>query len=216
MALRHELLKSSAVAMVALSYVFGCCPLPFASAVAVGAIQSYSLLLCVVGCLTPSKKDKLLAEEKQGLTVSAGFLAHGTRMCARALVDRATVRNAVWIVLAILFKRAMVVTGLSGSPLLVAALATSVGALNYGAATALAASGRHATEVSPYAPACWRLKQSKVLEESVSPYDPAFWRLKHADMLEESPAEMLEESPLAILAQSDALMLQLPPIEIEG
>jgi len=214
MALRHELLKSSAVAMVALSYVFGCCPLPFASAVAVSAIQSYSLLTCVVGCLTLSKKDKLSADEKPGLTVAAGFLAHGSRTCARALVERAAVRNLVWIVLAILVKRAMVVTGLSGSPLLVAAVATSVGALSYSAATALAASGRQASAVPPYVPAFWRLEQAKVMEESVSPYDPAFWRLKHADM-EESPAEMLEESPLAILAQTDPLMLQLPTIEIE-
>jgi len=216
MALRHELLKSSAVAMVALSYVFGCCPLPFASAVAVGAIQSYSLLTCVVGCLTPSKIDKVSAEEKPDLTVAAEFLANSSRTCARAIVDRAAVRNAVWIVLAILFKRAMVVTGLSSSPLLVAALATSVGALSYSTATALAASGRHASAVSPYGPAFWRLEQEKVLEESVSPYDPAFWRLKHADMSEESPEEMLEESPLAILAQTDPLILQLPLIDMEG
>merc|ERR1719323_2282446 len=102
MALRHELLKSSAVAMVAMSYVFGCCPLPFASAVAVGAIQSYSLLTCVVGRLSPSKKDKLSAEEKPGLIVAAGFLIQCAQTCARALVDRAAVRNTVWLVLAIL------------------------------------------------------------------------------------------------------------------
>jgi len=214
MALRHELLKSSAVAMVALSYVFGCCPLPFASAVAVGAIQSYSLLTCVVGCLTPSKKDKLSAEEKPDLTVAAEFFANSSRKCARAIVDRAAVRISVWIVLAILFKRAMVVTCLSSSPLLVAALATGVGALSYSAATA-AASGRHASAVSPGDQACWRLEQAKVPDESVSPYDPAFWHWKHQDMLEESPEEMLEESPLANLAQIDPLMLQLPPIDIE-
>jgi len=204
MALKHELLKSFAVALVALSYILGCCPLPFASAVAVGAIQSYSLLTCVVGCLTPSKKDKFSAEERPDLTVAVGILTHGIRTCARAIVERAAVRSAVWIVLAFLFKRAMGVMGLSSSPLLVVVLTTSVGALSYRAATALAASGRHAIA-----------EQAKALEESVSPYDPAFWRMKHTDVLEESPEEMLEESPLATLAQIDPLMLQLPPIDIE-
>merc|ERR1711963_1109826 len=135
---------------------------------AVGAIQSYSLLTCVLGCLTTSKKAKLSAEEKPGLTVAAGFLIHRAQTCARALVDRAAVRNTVWLVLAIILKRGLVLTGLSDSPLLVVALATSVGALSCGAATELA------------------------------------------------PSEMLEESPLASMAQTDPLMLQLPPIEIEG
>jgi len=206
MALRHELLMSSAVAMVALSCVFGCCPLPFASAVAAVAIQSYSLLTCVVDCLMPSTKVKLSAEEKTGLTVAAGFLTHGTRTCARALVDRATVRNAVLLVLAILFKRAMVLTGLSGSPLSVVALATSFGALSYGATTVLAASERDESAVSPDEPAFWGL-EAEMPEESVSPDEPAC-------CLEQ--AEMLEESPLAIRAQIDPFMLQLLAIKIEG
>lgn len=194
MALRCELLKSSAVAIVVLLHVLSHCPLPSASVVTLATIQSYSLLACVLECLTPSKQVKQSAMEEAIPTMAAGFFSESARAGAKALGDRAWVRNTAWLASAILFKQVAVLTGLSNSPLLLAAAAISSGALGHRIAATLVSSGGCCAGTG-------------------SPYDATFWPSTSAQ------AEVPEESPLASMAQdfcTDPLTVQLPSIEIQG
>lgn len=178
MALQQELLKSTAVATLALLHASGVVVLPTASITAIVLVQLFSLLHALLA--PPSK-----AAAKTDVVASA----------TSARASSVATRCAVGLVLLVLFARLLRFLSFCESPFQVACLACCVGAACY----SVTSSSRHSSHMEqghagvscPYDAAFWlnleqteHLEPESVLEGLVEEYYGPRSVLAHAAALE--------------------------------
>lgn len=124
-------MKSFTIAVFALLHVFGYTSLPAASIVALGVVQSFSLMGCMLGWGAATSKaiDKSASSEMEAQRFNIYRFGSSVSACMRALMDNASVSMTIWSITAVVLAKILRFAGFNTSPLSVLVSAFSIGAL---------------------------------------------------------------------------------------